>query len=220
MKKSILEKMYEMSITDVGAYFKAIENEIGDSYEPQEVVMEQKELVGNWKPVNGYEGLYLVSDDGRVFSQKSQKIMKQTSTNGYRRVRLFKDGEQTEYYVHRLVANAFIGVPTGINPDGTPFRTSATVDHINNIRSDNRVENLRWCDFYFNIARADHSEAGAPGKKVICTTTGQEFESIREASDALGVPQGHISRICIANRDNLKGNGALHSSKGYRFEFA
>lgn len=184
--------------------------------------MEQnKELIGNWKPINGYEGIYLISDEGKVYSQRSDKMMKFSTANGYKRVKLYRDGEQLEYYVHRLVADAFIGVPTGINPDGTPFRTSATVDHINSIRGDNRVENLRWCDLYYNISRSVHNpeNSGAPGKKVLCTTTGQVFNSTKEAADALGVPQGHVSRICIAHRDHLKGNGILHSTKGYKFEF-
>ena len=223
MKKSILEKMDEMGIKDVGEYFKTIESEFMKKYEQpiEDENMTDKELVGNWKPVNGYEGLYLVSDEGKVWSQKTQKLMKYTTLNGYKRVKLFKNGEQFEHYVHRLVARAFIGAPTGINPDGTPFRTDATVDHINSIRGDNRVENLRWCDLYYNISRAVHNpeNSGAPGKKVICTTTGQVFESTKEASEVLGVPQGHISRICIAKRDNLKGNGVLHSTKGLKFEF-
>lgn len=107
--------------------------------------MEQKEI---WKPVVGFEGLYEVSDHGRVRSftrtivrsdGKIQTfkgvILSGTMHNrGYRDVVLTKDGISTRYLIHRLVASAFIP-----NPDNKP-----ELDHINTIRTDNRVENLRW----------------------------------------------------------------------------
>ena len=90
-----------------------------------------------WKDIKGYEGMYQVSNLGRVRSLKygKYKILKGSKTNGYLQVRLSKNGYQTTYRIHRLVAETFIDKIEGKN----------CVDHINGIRDDNRSENLRWC---------------------------------------------------------------------------
>ena len=89
-----------------------------------------------WKNIKGYEGLYQVSNEGRVRSLKfgRMKILLQASLRGYKLVGLSKDGVVKTYQVHRLVAVAFIP-----NPENKP-----QVDHINCVRDDNRAENLRW----------------------------------------------------------------------------
>jgi hypothetical protein len=85
-----------------------------------------------WKPVPGYEA-YEVSNRGNV--RRCEKAMKfQNNGLGYHRVSLWNNNIQKHFMVHRLVALAFIP-----NPEGKP-----TVDHINEIKFDNHVENLRW----------------------------------------------------------------------------
>lgn len=87
-----------------------------------------------WKDCPHYEGKYLISNYGRVFSMYSHKVMGLTINNdGYAKISLYtkNDTRKTEA-VHRLVALAFVP-----NPDHKP-----EVNHINGIRNDNRAENL------------------------------------------------------------------------------
>ena len=93
-----------------------------------------------WKPIKDYEGLYEVSNLGRVKSLNyrktgKEKILKNIEcNNGYLKVGLIKFGKCKMCSIHRLVAEAFIP-----NPEDKPC-----IDHINTIKNDNRVENLRW----------------------------------------------------------------------------
>lgn len=93
-----------------------------------------------WKEIEGYEGVYEVSNYGRVRSlkRKAPHILKPTVSNslGHLKVNLFKSGMKKAAFVHRLVAKAFIP-----NPENKP-----TVDHIDKNTSNNCVENLRWAD--------------------------------------------------------------------------
>lgn len=93
-----------------------------------------------WKDIKGYEGLYQVSNKGRVKSLKNKGvdrecILKVVTNRGYLQVRLCKNSNVKTLKIHRLVAEAFIP-----NPDNKPC-----IDHINTERTDNSVENLRWC---------------------------------------------------------------------------
>lgn len=102
-----------------------------------------------WRDVGGYEGLYQVSNLGRVkslekmrgaFPQK-EMIKKQFYSNGYLRCQLHKNGKSRKIFVHRLVAEAFIP-----NPNNKP-----QVDHIDRNRSNNNIQNLRWCTAKENV---------------------------------------------------------------------
>lgn len=99
-----------------------------------------------WKPVFGYSGLYEVSSFGRVRSRYSGewKVMKPAKNHkGYLFVNLKRDGRQKNFYLHRLVAQAFI-------ENDNIFNTE--INHINEIKSDNRVSNLEYCDRSYNLA--------------------------------------------------------------------
>lgn len=92
-----------------------------------------------WRWVPGYEGSYLVSDMGRVFSLPSKTtpgliLSTHKRKSGYVTVCLCKENRKKYYSVHRLVASAFIP-----NPMGKP-----EVNHINGYRHDNRSSNLEW----------------------------------------------------------------------------
>lgn len=90
----------------------------------------------NWKEIQGFEGLYLVSSYGRIKSIINDKILTPCilRANGLS-VGLMKDGKVEKKQISRLVAAAFIP-----NPDNKPC-----VDHIDGVRFHNFVENLRWC---------------------------------------------------------------------------
>ena len=91
------------------------------------------------KPVPGYEGLYSVSEDGRVWSHANRlhqgKWLKQSLRNHYLSVDLCIGPKRKSWNVHRLVALAFLP-----NPDGLP-----QVNHKNSDKEDNRATNLEWC---------------------------------------------------------------------------
>ena len=111
-----------------------------------------------WKPISGYEGLYEVSNLGRVrslghfvgnqyierrFQNRIRLIKASNRKANYKGVTLHKDGKQKAFLLHRLVAEAFIP-----NPENKP-----EVNHKNHIRWDNRVENLEWCTRQENMTR-------------------------------------------------------------------
>ena len=84
---------------------------------------------------------YQISDDGRVWSKKSNKWLKPIDANGYKKVSLYKNGKLYQRLIHRLVAEAFIPNPNACEE----------INHINEDKSDNRVENLEWCTSSYNI---------------------------------------------------------------------
>lgn len=107
-----------------------------------------KEELNNeqWRDVEGYDGMYQVSDLGRVRSKHSgewkmlsQRIMK----NGYLNVALWKDGREKYFYVHRLVASVFI-------PNDDEAKNQ--VNHRNEIKTDDRAVNLEWCTASYNLS--------------------------------------------------------------------
>lgn len=102
-----------------------------------------------WKDIDGYEGLYQVSNLGRVKSFHKWKkascpdeyILKTDQNNrGYHQVMLYKDGTRHKFLVHRLVANAFIP-----NPDNLPH-----INHVDENTGNNRASNLEWCTPQYN----------------------------------------------------------------------
>lgn len=95
----------------------------------------QGQMEEEWRDIEGYEGLYQVSNLGRV--KRLPKIMKTTTdAQGYKVISLKDEsGKAKVVKVHRLVAQAFLP-----NPENKPV-----VDHINTDRGNNFVDNLRWC---------------------------------------------------------------------------
>ena len=96
----------------------------------------------NKKPIIGYEDLYEIYDDGRVFGKISNRFLKPgIDSKGYYQVSLSKDGKGTSTRIHRLVAIHFIP-----NPDNKPC-----IDHKDRIKTNNSISNLQWCTHKENL---------------------------------------------------------------------
>lgn len=97
------------------------------------------------KDIEGYEGLYSVTENGEVFSYRLGKMLSiSKNPKRYPRVSLTKDGVSKGYNVHRLVAKTFIP-----NPDNKPC-----VNHIDGVKTNNKATNLEWCTYKENISHA------------------------------------------------------------------
>jgi hypothetical protein len=122
--------------------------------------------------------------------------------NGYVYVNLSKDGQAKKFYIHRLVAEAYIP-----NPEG-----KEQVNHKNEVKTDNYINNLEWatCKENINYGTRTERESISKGFSCVCVETGIVYHSAREAARQLGVPQGGISRCC---------RGVQKTSGGYHFEY-
>lgn len=120
--------------------------------------------------LKGYEGYYKISDDGKVFSCKrvvcgqfgdakicfeagGKFITQHLSSRGYLYATICKNGESKKLRIHRAVAAHFIPNPAD----------ALVVNHLNGIKTDNRVENLEWCSYSENTKHA--YATGLAGKK-------------------------------------------------------
>lgn len=151
-----------------------------------------------WKDITGYEGLYQVSDQGRVKSLKrkgckKERVLKPAVDQGGYLIVTLSDGEKRKNFkVHRIVCEAFHE-----NHD-----EKTQVNHINEIKTDNRACNLEWCTAKENInhgtrnTRAGKAIAKALGKPVGQYTIGGElikvFSSTNEVQRITGFSQGSI----------------------------
>lgn len=98
-----------------------------------------------WKDIEGYEGLYKVSNKGRIYSIEKGKPFSygvRSCNNYYCYATLVKNGIRTNHSIHRLVANAFI-------PNPNNFKI---VHHIDGNKKNNCIENLQWCTQKENVA--------------------------------------------------------------------
>lgn len=162
-----------------------------------------------WKDVDGFEGLYEVSNLGNVrrFDTKKAKV-KSLNIYGYPQVNLYKNGKAYLRRVHRLVAIAFIP-----NPDNLPM-----INHKDENPCNNVVDNLEWCDAKYNVNYGGGNEKRAlsHSKPVLqYSLTGQlikEWHSATEAARELGFPQSGINWCCLRKPKH-------NSCKGYIWRF-
>lgn len=158
-----------------------------------------------WKDIKGYEGLYQVSNFGRVksFQTGSDYILNQVKDwDGYMQLQLYKNNKPTTCKIHRLVANAFIP-----NPENKP-----QVNHIDEDKTNNMVSNLEWATAKENCNHGTHNERISKPVKAIDIANGEwnEYYSTRECARQLSIDHSSITK-------QLKGK--LRRVGGYIFEY-
>lgn len=174
-----------------------------------------------WKDIEGYNGKFQISNLGRVKNTETGRLMKTyRNNNGYQRTSFNYKGKIKHYYIHRLIAKAFIP-----NPENKPH-----INHINTIRDDNRVwvnedgsinyekTNLEWVTRKENsnnpLTRKHLSEAiknkAKISKAVLVISDTKEIIGYYKSASILAkeknVGRSCISKICLGKR----------SKKGYQ----
>ena len=126
-----------------------------------------------WKPIKGYEGLYEVSNLGRIKSLRSGRLMSLCpNSRKYLGAHLTKDGKSETVHIHRIVAEVFCERPEGKN----------VVDHINGNKNDNRASNLRWTTQKENVRNSRRV-------RPVVRSDGKYYESLRAvAEDGFNAP--------------------------------
>ena len=159
-----------------------------------------------WKPVVGFEEQYEISLNGVVkrmdkmqvtasgLTIKKGKALKTRINNrGYVEVRLTKYGKQSTTFLHIILAKAFIA-----NPLNKP-----EVNHLNGIKSDNRIENLEWCTRLENMQHANRMGLlKRTYKQVIDNCTGRTYISSYEAALDLKIEYSNLKNYLNGNRKN------------------
>ena len=135
----------------------------------------------------------------------SKKLTQHIDKYGYCFVRLNKDGRRLLVKVHRLVAEAFLP-----NKDNLP-----SINHKNEVKSDNRVENLEWCSVFYNNHYNDRYSKMKNLRKPVgqYSINGEfvdKFSSIREAAIKNNYSKAHIGNCC---------NNRVKTAYGYIWKF-
>lgn len=118
--------------------------------------------MNGYEPLKGYEKLYAINREGSIWNIKKKKEMKPHINSGYYKINLYKDGKQVIFRFHRLLAIQFIPNPLEL-PE---------IDHINGIKTDNRLENLRWVN---HIQNSNNRKSNSIHPQ-ICITSENRFQ--------------------------------------------
>jgi len=162
-----------------------------------------------WKDIKGYEGLYQISNTGKVLSiaRKTTNggLMALTfDKDGYLCVDLYKDNKRKNCKVHRLVAEAFLEKDSGKN----------IVNHKDENKANNNADNLEWCDVQYNNTynmrqKKINSRKRKPVRSIADDGTITCYESITKASEVMNISRRSI-QYCLS--------GKCQTVAGYRWE--
>ena len=163
-----------------------------------------------WKDIEGYEGLYQVSDFGRVRSLdrkdargnriKGTVLAGGSDGKGYRTIALCRDGDVKNNLTHRLVAKAFLD-----NPNNLP-----EVNHKDEDKENNAVSNLEWCTSRYNIMYGTRTKRAAKAKErpiYVVSGSGHRyfFSSTKKAAELLGLDGCNVSECLHGKRKHHHG---------------
>ena len=183
-----------------------------------------------WKPIEGTEGKYEVSNTGKVRSNGThvtrgiRELNPKTDKYGYQTLTIFYNNKKRSRTVHRLVAEAFIP-----NPDGFP-----QINHIDGDKTNNAVGNLEWCTVRHNIKHAfdiglkeksrlralqigieSNKKKSKPIIAMDSNGSAYEFVSISEASRKLNISRANIQQVL--KNDSL--SSGRKTAGGYTFKY-
>lgn len=150
-----------------------------------------------WRDIQGFEGLYQISDKGNVRSSYQNnfrgttfsKILKQKkNSNGYMEVTLCKNGKKYSVLVHRIVAIAFIP-----NPFDLP-----KVNHKDEDKSNPSADNLEWCTQQYNATYGNGPKVKNTKVRQLDLSGNQirTWDSMKDAETVLGIKYQLISACC------------------------
>ena len=157
-----------------------------------------------FRDINGYEGLYMISDKGNVRSLITNKTMiLRVNRAGYLQVCLCKKGTKKWFLVHRLVAEAFVD-----NPNNYPC-----VNHINEDKTNNNASNLEWCTYKYNSNYGKNATIRNTRVNQYDSANNfiREWRSIKDAAEFFGIKYQGISRVC---------RGLRKTCGGFHWEYA
>jgi len=155
-----------------------------------------------WKDVKGYEGYYQVSNLGRVKSlnridcknrRRYERILKPVNKDGYLRVVLYKNSNKERKRIHRIVLETFVGINNYCEPN-----------HINGIKTDNKLTNLEWVTHKENVKHSINSGLRKSSLKVIDKCSGKIFINLNEASRKLNIPRTSLRRLIEDESSNIE----------------
>ena len=180
-----------------------------------------------WKDITGYEGLYQVSNKGNIYSVERRDSMgrecggrtltPKTNPDGYLRIALCKNGTTKQYLIHRLVTQAFIPNPNNY----------LEINHKDEDKSNNDVENLEWCTRKYNINFGTGIERATQKQskkvKAINIKTGEvlTFDSAKEAGNK-GYARLNVNKACGGVYKNINGTlvgGDGHTYRGHKWSY-
>lgn len=172
-----------------------------------------------WKEIEGYAGLYEISNWGNIRSLKfGRKLNPVVNSSGYKLISLSKEGKGKSFSVHRLVAEAFIP-----NSNNYPC-----INHKDENKTNNHVSNLEWCTQKYNcnygnyskklseamktsdvmknkklsekhkknISKSIRGDKNPRSRKILCVTTGEMFSYIDEVKEKYNIKTAGISACC------------------------
>ena len=157
-----------------------------------------------WRDIEGYEGLYQISNKGRVKSlhNGSERILRPVIDRyGYYYIMLYNDSVRKYFKIHRLVAQAFIS-----NPENKP-----QVNHKDENKKNNCIENLEWATAKENSNYGTRNErvADSRSKPILQYSKSGDFirgwKSAREVERMLGIANSHIIACCKGKRKSAGG---------------